>query len=77
MRYPDEPHTLVGGVLVHQGAISMVEHLRASGHRVELVDGSVNIEPEPLELDETAQYMLDAFSEDIAILLGAGNPTIN
>ena len=78
MRYPNEPHILIGGVLVHSGAVWMLEHLRASGHVVALDDhGEVTVQPDD-DLPEDTAYLLEAFEDDLAILLTAGGgPTIH
>lgn len=46
MRYPEEPHRLIGGVPVHEGAISMLIDLLTSGHTVTLdEDGRLVVDP--------------------------------
>jgi hypothetical protein len=62
MRYPEEPHTLIGGVAVHVGAVSLLRELVASGHRV-TVDDDIGVMVEPLDdLD-------DAFQEEGQFLI--------
>lgn len=70
MRYPEEPHTLVDGVAVHVGAVWLLKHLQASGHRVALADGAIVVEPD--DLPEETAALLEALDEDLTILLGAG-----
>jgi hypothetical protein len=72
MRYPEEPHTLIGGVLVHVGAVSLLHDLLASGHDVALdPDDGVTVEPLN-DLDENTLHVLEAFQEDLALLLNVG-----
>jgi hypothetical protein len=77
MRYPDEPHMLVGSVLVHQGAVSLLDHLRARGHAVE-VDAAGDLVVDGVEtLPDDTKYVLEAFTEDLTILLTAGGVTVH
>jgi hypothetical protein len=77
MRYPDEPHVIVRpGVSVHQGAVDMLERLRTSGHRVELVDGALEVQPLH-DLREDTRVMLEAPEEDLTILLAVGGLTVH
>ena len=74
MRFPDEPHVLIRGVLIHVGAVSMLDDLRASGHTVTVDDDELVVEPLD-DLNETVKYLaLEAFAEDIALLLGMEAP---
>lgn len=74
MRYPEEPHILVGGVLVHVGAVSMLSDLMASGHTVALDPDGWGVTVEPLDdLHENTLFCLDAFQEDLALLLRCGD----
>jgi hypothetical protein len=69
MRYPEEPHTLIGGVAVHVGAVSLLRELVASGHRV-TVDDDIGVMVEPLDdLDEDVVYLDDAFEEEGQFLI--------
>lgn len=77
MRYPEEPHVIVRpGVMVNLGAISMLEHLRASGHCVALVDGVLSVEP-LADLREDTLCAIEALEEDLTILLAAGGLTVH
>ena len=74
MRYPEEPHVLVGGELVHVGAVSMFRDLTASGHTVALDADGWGVTVDPLDdLHENALILLDAFQEDLALLLRCGD----
>ena len=78
MRYPSEPHTVIGGVPVHVGAVSLLADLQASGHTVTLDADGGGLTVEGVEdLHEHTAYLLDAFEEDLVILLTAGGPTIH
>jgi hypothetical protein len=76
MRYPDEPHMLVGGVLIHLGAVSIVRTLVASGHSVALTPEGVVVEPVD-DLPEDTAFLLEALEEDLVLLLAAGGETIH
>jgi hypothetical protein len=76
MRYPEEPHVLVGGVPIHVGAVSMLQTLVASGHRVTL-DAAGVVVVEPFDVPDDVAFLLDALDEDLAILLAAGGEPIH
>jgi hypothetical protein len=76
MRYPEEPHVLVGRTLIHSGAVSLLQDLLASGHDVALVDGELRVEPLE-DLHENTLYVIDALDEDLMLLLTAGGPTVH
>ena len=77
MRYPDEPHTIVAGVPVHVGAVSLLADLLASGHAVALDDdGGLTVDPLD-DLHEHTLHILESLEEDLVILLTAGGPTVH
>ena len=61
---------------MHAGAVDILDSLRASGHRVELVDGALEVDP-LYDLRDEQRALLDALEEDLRILLAAGGLTIH
>jgi hypothetical protein len=61
---------------VHAGAVSMLQHLASTGHAVTLEDGVVSVEPLD-DLSEEQLYLLEAFEEDLALLLAGGGLTVH
>ena len=76
MRYPGEPHVATGGIWVHSSAVSILECLHETGHRVTLDDDRVIVEPLE-DLHEDTVLLLDALSEHLAILLSVGGATVH
>jgi hypothetical protein len=78
VRFPAERHLyrLVGGALVHSGAIWALDSLLATGHRVELTDDGLSVEPTE-DLTDGQGWSLETFEEDLVILLRAGPSTIH
>ena len=77
MRYPEEPHTVIGGVAVHVGAVSLLRDLVATGHTVTL-DADLGVLVEPLDdLHENTLNTLEAFEEDLEILLQVGGAVVH
>ena len=77
MRYPDEPHAFVGGVLIHIGAVDMLESLRASGHTVCVPDDDTLTTDGLDDLHEDMQHVIDALEEDLVLLLSLGPLTVH
>jgi hypothetical protein len=78
MRYPEEPHTLIGGTPIHLGAVDLLDALLMSGHRVTVAadGGAVNVDP-CHDLHPNHRWALEAFAEDLLILLSLGATTVH
>ena len=77
MRYPDEPHVLIGSTLVHAGAVSMLRDLVAT-NRVTLDDDGDGVTVDPLDdLHQDVFFARQLRRSDLTILLRSGGQTVH